>query len=53
MIAMLKKWKGRFEIDGQIYDKLDDVIDLKDGDNFDIFLLKNRRKNNENNKEED
>lgn len=42
MIAILKKWNGKFEIDGKIYDKLDDVIDLKDGEPFDIKLLPKR-----------
>lgn len=42
MIAILKQWKGKFEIDGKIYDNLDDVIDLKDGDSFQIKLLRER-----------
>lgn len=45
MIAILKQWDGKFEIDGEIYDSLDDIIDLKDGDSFQIKLLKERDRN--------
>lgn len=38
MITILKKWEGKFEIDGKIYDNLDD-ISYKDGEEFEIKLV--------------
>ena len=43
MIALLNQWNGHFEIDGKIYENLDDVTELKDGDDFHIVLLPNRK----------
>lgn len=41
MIAILKEWEGHYEIDGKIYENLDDV-QYKDGEEFHVKLLPNR-----------
>ena len=41
MIEILKEWEGKFEIDGEVKDNLDDVS-FKAGEEFHIRLIPER-----------
>ena len=45
MINILKRWPGKFEIDGEIVDPSE--LNFKDGDEFDITLLPEREVDDE------
>ena len=42
MKQILEQWKGKFEVDGEIYLDLND-FEFKDGEDFHITLLSKRR----------